>query len=854
MLLGKLSKDHAMNTKQKDNCGEILLVDDTSANLKLLMNMLNTEGYKVRPAMDGKQALATVKIRKPDLILLDVNMPGIDGLEVCRRLKADESTRDIPVIFISALDALSDRVKGFEVGGVDYIAKPFQREEVLVRVHTHIELHRMKCNLEALVDERTEEFKQANQALLKSESGLKEAQRIGHLGNWNWDIVTDELFWSDEIYRIFGLTPQKLGMTYDDFLEFIHPEDRELLKNAVKESLSDSKGHYNIEHRIVRPDGAERIVSESGEVCRDETGKPISMIGTVLDITERKQAEDKLVQAAAVYESTEEGIIITDAKTRILAVNPAFTKITNYSAAEAIGQPVNFRRSGNHDKAYYQSLWHALTTVGTWRGEIWNCRKNGEAYPEWMTISAIFDSEGKISNYASVFSDISSIKLAEEQLAFLAHYDPLTELPNRLLLNDRLSHAIERAARSEKKLALLFMDLDGFKDINDTFGHPMGDELLKQVTKRLQKYLHQGDILARLGGDEFVLVVENFSLIDELEPVARKLLSILSEPFVLDGHELFIGASIGISLYPDDGSEADTLIRNADSAMYRAKEAGRNNHQFYTRELTQAVAERLALESELRYALERDEFQLYYQPQVELRSGRIIGVEALIRWQSSQRGMVAPDKFIPLAEKSGLILSIGEWVLREACRQMMQWREEGYELARISVNVSALQIQRGKLTEMVTQVLVQTGLEAECLDLEITESVLMSNPKEVIELLEDLRSLGLSLAVDDFGTGYSSLSYLKRFPINTLKIDQAFVRDIPDDSNDKAIARAIIALGDSLQLDTLAEGVETEAQRDFLLRAGCEYAQGYLYSRPLPAKDFLALIHSQKLLLKLTNT
>ncbi|MCU7939787.1 MAG: EAL domain-containing protein [gamma proteobacterium symbiont of Bathyaustriella thionipta] len=460
-----------------------------------------------------------------------------------------------------------------------------------------------------------------------------------------------------------------------------------------------------------------------------------------------------------------------------------------------------------------------------------------------MTISVVLDNEGMISNYVSVFSDISSIKNVEAQLVFLSQHDPLTELPNRLLLNDRLSHAIEKSVRNDEKLALLFMDLDGFKDINDTFGHPMGDKLLQQVSKRLQKYLRQGDTLARLGGDEFLLVVEKFTFVDELEQVSKKIISILSEPFEVQGNKLFVGVSIGISVCPDDGYDASTLIRNADSAMYRAKELGRNNHQFYTCELTKAVTERLALESELRNALERDEFQLYYQPQVELKSGRIIGAEALIRWQSPQRGMVPPNKFILLAEKGGLILSIGEWVMREACRQVIKWRDEGYFLQRISVNVSGLQIQRGRLAETVEQILSETGLEAACLDLEITEGVLMSNPKEVIEILQDLRRLGLSLAVDDFGTGYSSLSYLKRFPINTLKIDQAFIRDIPDAPNDEAIARAIIALGGSLQLDTLAEGVETEAQRDFLLQEGCEFAQGYLYSRPLAENDFIAFMH-----------
>lgn len=831
-----------MMVTQKNYNGEILLVDDTQANLKLLINILSDEGYKVRPAISGKQALETVGVKKPDLILLDIKMPDMDGWEVCRQLKADTQSKDIPVIFISALNELHDRLKGFELGGVDYISKPFQREEVLVRVRTHMELRMMQRNLEELVSKRTDKLEQAYQALQKSENSLREAQRIGHLGNWNWDVVTGKLFWSDEIYRIFGMVAQETPITYDAFIESVHWQDRAAIKSAVQEALLNPQIPYNIEYRILTPDQQERIVQERGEIRLDAVGKPVRMIGTVLDISERKWAEEKLVQAAVVYESTAEGIILADADKRIQAVNPAFSRITGYSEMESLGKSVNFRNSGRHDKKYYQTMRQSLATTGSWCGEIWNCRKNGEIYPEWMTISLVFDKEENLSNYICVFSDISSLKRAEEQLMFLAHHDPLTNLPNRLLLMDRLAHGIERAIRSGRKLALLFMDLDGFKDINDTFGHPVGDELLKQVSKRLQKCLRQGDTLARLGGDEFVFLVESYVLIDEVEGVARKLLSILTKSFNINDHELFIGMSIGISLYPDDSDKSATLLRNADSAMYRAKESGRNNFQFYSSEFTEAVAGRLAMESDLRYALPRDEFQLYYQAQIELESRRIIGAEALIRWNNPKRGMVPPDKFIPLAEKSVLILQIGEWVMYEACRQMMRWQQDGHKLSRISVNVSGLQIQRGRLPELIEKVLTETGLDAEQLDIEITESVLMSNPQRVIDTLEALRKLGISLAVDDFGTGYSSLSYLKRFPINTLKIDRAFVSDLPDDVNDAAITKAVIALADSMQLDTLAEGVETQEQHDFLLREGCAYAQGYLYSKPVPAEEFIKLL------------
>jgi diguanylate cyclase (GGDEF)-like protein/PAS domain S-box-containing protein len=590
----------------------------------------------------------------------------------------------------------------------------------------------------------------------------------------------------------------------------------------------------------------ERYVQGDQEFCvhtvktpvQDSHGQCIGILGVFWDITEQQRTEQRLKQSAAVFENTAEGVIITDTQPRIIAVNRAFTEITGFTEEEVLGKPPNIRRSGKHDSDFYQALWDSLNQTDRWRGEIWNRRKNGEINPEWMTISAVYDDQGEISNYVAVFTDITAIKTSEAKLEYLAHHDPLTNLPNRLVINDRITHAVERSQRSGQKVAVLFLDLDRFKNINDTLGHPVGDQLLQEASNRIRTALRQGDTLGRLGGDEFIVVIEEFDHINEVEHTAEKLLHTMTAPFSIQQHELYLGVSIGISLFPDDGSEVATLIRNADTAMYRAKEQGRNNFHFYTSDMTAEATERLSLESALRHAVEGNELLLHYQPQIDLTSRKIIGAEALVRWQHREHGLIPPDKFIPLAEETNLILQIGEWVLKTACQQTVQWLKDGMQLQQISVNISSIQVQRGNLVKLVQKTLDETGLDPAMLELEITESVLMSNPEFVKKVLGELRALGVGLAVDDFGTGYSSLSYLKSFPLNSLKIDRSFVRDLPDDKDDEAITKAVIALGHTMQLRIVAEGVETQAQQDFLINQGCELAQGYFYSRPVPADEF----------------
>ncbi|WP_300285958.1 EAL domain-containing protein [Nitrosomonas sp.] len=557
-------------------------------------------------------------------------------------------------------------------------------------------------------------------------------------------------------------------------------------------------------------------------------------------------AAEALRLAATVFESIREGVVITDLEPRIVAVNRAYTEITGYSADQVIGKNPKMIKSGHHDKLFYQQMWAKLKKDGYWSGEIWNRRKNGEVYPQWLTISAVnFGSEdGKEagpSNYVGVFTDVSQIKQSEAQLARLAHYDSLTGLPNRLLMLTYLQHAVERAQRNHLQVAVLYIDLDRFKNVNDSLGHPVGDELLIMLAERLKKRLREEDTLARLGGDEFLLILEDVKDASDPAIVAATLLDLLSTPFLLpSGHEIFINASIGISLFPDDASNVTELIQHADMAMYQAKKEGRYTYCYHTEALSIAANERLALENRLRHALIAGEFVLHFQPLIDAHTGHVVGVEALTRWQPPREAIISPGKFIPIAEDTGLIVPLGEWVLRAACEQNRAWMDAGIPPLVVAVNLSVRQFQSENLVGMVQRVLEETRLPATYLELELTESMFVAQAERSIETLNQLKALGVRLAIDDFGTGYSSLTYLKRFPIDKLKIDQSFVHGLAHDANDREIAATIIAMARGLKLDVLAEGVESEQQLDFLRQHNCDYYQGYLFHRPVPATELEA--------------
>ena len=596
-------------------------------------------------------------------------------------------------------------------------------------------------------------------------------------------------------------------------------------------------GHVTEERQYRRADGSMFWCLVSGHAI-DPLHPQEGSIWVFADVTERKLAEEKLSLSATVIEHIADGVMVIDVNDRIVAINPAFTRITGYTASEAIGQDATITRSARHDVSFYQRMRADLADSGFWRGEIWKRRKNGELYLEWRTVSAVRDNAGAVTHHAAVFSDITKLKESQDKLDHMAHHDSLTALPNRLLFHDRLQHALQRAARDGEQLAVLFVDLDRFKNVNDTLGHDVGDELLKQVAGALAAQLREGDTLARLGGDEFIVLLEDIDGGAGAGYVAAKLVAMIEQPFMISGHELFVTGSVGISLYPGDAVELNMLIRNADVAMYQAKARGRNGYQFYAPSMTGEGVLRLRLDTLLRRSIEKHEIFLNYQPQVEIDSGRLIGVEALVRWNHPEFGLVAPARFIPLAEDIGFIHQLGKWVLYEACRQMIRWQEAGLFVPKIAVNLSVKQFERGGIVSMVADILGETGLAPHRLQLEVTESVIM-NTGDALVFINDLHAIGVGLAVDDFGTGYSSLAYLKQLPVQTLKIDRSFIQDISTDSNDEAIAIAIIQLGKSLKLSVIAEGVETEAQAAFLQRHGCKLAQGYFYSLPEMAQAVL---------------
>ncbi|BAU71826.1 phosphodiesterase DibA [Metapseudomonas furukawaii] len=551
----------------------------------------------------------------------------------------------------------------------------------------------------------------------------------------------------------------------------------------------------------------------------------------------RRAHESSLRQAAAVFDATQEGVLVTDATRSIVHVNRAFARITGYEEAEVLGHDPRLFSSGRHSREFYNAMWHALDSRREWSGEVWNRRKDGEIYPLWQNIRAIHDEDGVLTHYVAVFSDISAIKRSQNELDFLAHHDPLTNLPNRLLFTERVEQVLERCRREHRNGAILLMDLDHFKHINESLGPSQGDLLLKMVGTRLQTLLEGGMTLARLGGDEFGLLWDNCPLADQAAALAERIRSALATPFRIGGHDLFISTSLGISLLPEEDDNVERVMRNADSALFKAKSAGRDSYAFYSQELTAQAQQRVEMVSALRVALERDQLRVHYQPIRRLADGRLIGFEALVRWEHPERGLVSPGEFLPVAEDSGLIGGIDVWVLERACRQIQQWLEQGHELDFVAVNLSCRLFRRTELEGQVARVLAATGLPPGYLELEITESAVMEDPDTAEALLSRLRQLGVRLAIDDFGTGYSSLQRLKRLPVHKLKIDQSFVRGLPADQNDIAIARAVTALGHSLGLAVLAEGIETADQATFLRDLGCEYGQGYLFSRPVPAEE-----------------
>jgi diguanylate cyclase (GGDEF)-like protein/PAS domain S-box-containing protein len=669
-------------------------------------------------------------------------------------------------------------------------------------------------------------------------------QQVQILENIQESVITMDLAgfitgWNKGAERMFGYRAEEaIGRN----VLFLYADEDE---DDGFDDVFLEQGGREMEVRRRKKNGDVFWASLQLSLLRDEDEQPTGLIGYLTDITERRHAAETMRLHSRIFDHSEEAILITDAAERILSVNAAFTRITGYEAEEVLGDTPRRFRSGRHDEAYFAALWNELKTTGHWQGEMWDRRKDGEIFPKWISIGSVRDAGGEVTNYFSIFSDITDRKRAEGRIHHLAYYDALTALPNRTLFNRLLDQALTESRRLNLHGAVLFIDLNRFKPINDTLGHNIGDQVLQEVANRFRTTLRGADVVARLGGDEFVVGLFNVGHRERAATVAQKLLASLETPVVIDGLELKVGAAIGISTYPGDGFDTATLLRLADIAMYRAKETGPDAFVFYSEDMNQRALDRLSLEAQLRRGVERRELELHYQPKVSIASGRIVGAEALIRWRHPERGLVPPGEFVPVAEETGLIMQISAWVMEEACRQARAWQDAGMAPTRIAVNLSARDFS-ASLPERVAELLAQHGIGPEWIELEITESMLMHNTENVIEMMDRIKALGVSLALDDFGTGYSSLSYLKRFPIHRLKIDRSFIINIPRDSNDCAIAGAIVSMSKQLRHSVIAEGVESHDQLTFLHGLGCDQIQGYLFSPPVPADKFAAMVRDGK--------
>ncbi|MBV6519412.1 MAG: hypothetical protein DCC43_08605 [Candidatus Brocadia sp.] len=720
----------------------VLVVDDSMDDVELMLRELRRGGYE--PLFERVETAAAMKMmldaQEWDVVLADHSMPFFSSFGALTQLQL--SGQDMPFIIVSGSIGEELAVSSMKAGAHDYIMK-----DNLTRLVPAIERELIE------VEERRRR-RLAEAALRKNEASLANAQRIAHLGNWEWDIGKNEVRWSDEVYRIFGLVPSACSTTYEAFLDFVHPADREFVRQSVRDALYEEKP-YRIDYRIVLPGGFERVVQAQAEVVFDDTGRAIQMNGVVQDITERKQLEREL---RALNESLEQRV--AERTSALMRVN-----------------------------------------------EELQC-------------------------------EIEERKRIEERIRHMAFHDSLTALPNRILFNDRLTIALSHAQRMDEILAVLFLDLDRFKAVNDALGHTMGDQLLREVADRLKSCVREEDTVARFGGDEFTLLMVGITQVDHVTNIACKILNAFKRTWSISKHELYITASIGIAIYPNHGDSAEILLRNADAAMYCAKEQGKNTYQFYTAAMHAKSFDKMLLECNLHRALEREEFDVYYQPLVSINTGLVVGMEALVRWRHPERGLVLPDEFLALSENTRLIVFIDELVLYTVCKQCKVWQDEGHQPLSVAVNISVRTFQQPNLVEMVTSILQKTGLDPQFLGIEITESIAMQDMETTIGKLERLSSMGIQISIDDFGTGFSSLYYLKKFPIHKLKISQHFVSGIATDQNDKVIVSSVIALAQSLKFKVVAEGVENEEQLVFLKQRQCDEMQGYLFCKPLPADEF----------------
>ncbi|WP_278446502.1 EAL domain-containing protein [Stutzerimonas kunmingensis] len=714
--------------------------------------------------------------------------------------------------------------------------------EVEQRRHAEQQLRSAYDGLEQRVVERTAELAQLAEELGESEARLNLALDASGLGLWDWDLQNNHVHHS-RLEVVFGIGRQHRHDEDGSPLPDIHPKDLDGVRAILIAHLKGESEQFAVEYRALRADGSEIWLEDRGRVIqRDAAGRALRMIGTRRDISElRRQAEQQRL-AATVFEAASEGMVIMNDHYRVLAVNDACCALSGYSREELLGHSVARIAGSPESQRQYQTMREALELHGHWQGELIETRKSGEVYPQWVQLREVRDANDSVTHVVAFISDLSVRRKIEERLRYLTHYDDLTGLANRGLLKERLHEACQRVRRNGRNMAVLYIDLDRFKLLNESLGHEAADALLREMSRRITQTLADADTIARLSGDEFVVLFDAYGSLSSLAHLGSRLLQRIRKPLIIDEQELVISASIGVSLMPDNSRDAEVLLRQANMAMQQAKHLGGNTLQFFTDRPQASSMQYLQLENQLRKALEVGQLEVFYQPRLSLADDALEAAEALVRWRHPQRGLVAPAHFIPLAEETGLIIPLGEFVLREACRQARQWQQDGLAEIRVSVNLSVKQLRQGNFVSLVRQVLEETGLPATMLELELTESQLLDDIDNAISISEQLRALGVRLAIDDFGTGFSSLSYLKRFPVDYVKIDRSFISELEHSSQDAAITRAIIAMVHSLERKVVAEGVETQAQMDFLKANQCDEIQGYLLSPPVPAEQFAELL------------
>ncbi|NHQ80775.1 EAL domain-containing protein [Chromobacterium vaccinii] len=799
----------------------ILIVDDVASNIHVIREAVQGLG-EVRFATSGKAALEIAQKSAPDVILLDIEMPGMDGYEVCRAIKESSRLRDIPVIFVTSHDQREHELQALSLGGVDFLHKPLNVPVARARIQTHLALQM-----------RTRQLARVKKDL---------ADVLQHLpafvAHWNRDLCCQ--FCNDIAGQWFGVAAATMrGMHVRKVLG-------EANYGAIEEHLKDvMRGNCpSFDLSFVRREGGLLFGQVSLVFRPDEDGQP-GFLMLITDVTERKRAElalrDEKERIRITLNSIGDAVIATDASGNITFLNPIAEDMTGWQAKEALGEPVEKimpLRESSQGHAMFNPIRLVLSEQRS-VGMAMNCalmRRDGQLLELEDSASPILDHAGKLTGAIIVFHDVSEARAMAVKMTHLAHHDALTNLPNRMLLQDRTQQALQQAARAGDRLGLYILDLDHFKVINDSMGHTVGDQLLLQVALRLQAVLRPCDTVSRQGGDEFIVLVPGLGGIEQAGAMADKMLKAISEPYLLDGSRYDLSGSIGVSLYPDDSKDQEELYRHADAAMYRAKQEGRNRYRFFSAEIEEALLTRQALERHIRMGAEQGGFLVYYQPKVDARDGSVVGLEALLRWRNDRDEIVSPAHFIPLAEETGLIVPLGLFVLRQACLDGKRWLDAGRRL-RIAVNVSAVQVTESDFCDTVRRTLKETGMPAELLELEITEGVLAQDVERTMSVLAELKSLGVSIAIDDFGTGYSSLSYLKLFPLDVLKIDQSFIRDMLDDRHSAAIVAAIVSMAQGMRLRLVAEGVEREEQASELLRLGCHIMQGFLYGRPEPVAE-----------------